>query len=29
MHTKMMSIGKRIPLAASISFQAFSVKHSA
>jgi len=25
----MMLIGKRIPLAASISFQAFSVKHSA
>jgi hypothetical protein len=26
MHTKMMSIGKRIPLAVSIAFQAFSVK---
>nr|WP_181374737.1 hypothetical protein [Polaromonas sp. E10S] len=26
MYAKMMSIGKRIPLAASIAFQAFSVK---
>lgn len=26
MHTKMMSIGKRIPLVASIAFQAFSFK---